>query len=679
MLKNLKVRNVYPEIETGRYPVKWELDRTFTVFADVSCKKNLKVYLSWRKKTPPRHGALSAPPARLASESVAGRRRPDKEWANVKMKFSENTWKAGIRFRTPGIYEYTVKIIAERKSEIFYKHILEVIVEPEQARFSSWYTMWARSQGKIQGRSATLKDMEGRLADVKNMGFDVILLSPVHPIGRTNRKGPNNRLRAKPADPGSPYAIGNELGGHKSIDKSYGTIGDFRRFVKTANKMKIKIALDIALQCSPDHPYVKKHPQWFHHQKNGTIRYAENPPKKYEDIYPLNFYPPDRKAMWEEMKNIFVFWIKQGVKIFRVDNPHTKPTEFWEWLIKEIKFKYPETIFLAEAFTNYERLEIHAKIGFSQSYTYFLWRDKKNAIIEYFTKLTNSYLKEFMRGNLFTSTPNILSKVLQKGGKPAFKVKTVLAATLSSCYGIYNGYELCENKAVPRSEDYKDSEIFQYKVWDWNRAGNIKNYISKINKIRRGNSALQFYDNLKFYPSTDGSIISYGKISPEGENIILIVVNLDPLNTRETRITIPLNEFKIPSGEVYTVRELITGRVYNWKQDENYIQLNPKKEPAYIFKIEKGKKKTGLPPPSRSGTGLAKKHGKLFFELREKVIKHNNIYAKRQLVKLYNKEIISRVYAGESYDDSYATQINKISAARSYSSIVKAYITTPGH
>ncbi|RMD56675.1 MAG: alpha-1,4-glucan--maltose-1-phosphate maltosyltransferase, partial [Nitrospirae bacterium] len=346
------------------------------------------------------------------------------------------------------------KKYADKHDKRFYEPPLEVIADRVKARYAAWYEMFPRSQGKISGKSATFKDCKERLPEIKDMGFDVVYLTPIHPIGVTNRKGPDNTLKAGPNDPGSPYAIGSEEGGHMDVHPELGTIEDFEDFEKTCRSMGMEVALDFAINCSPDHPYVKEHPEWFFKRPDGSIKYAENPPKKYEDIYPLNFYAPNGnwKSLWEEMKKVLLFWINKGVRIFRVDNPHTKPVPFWHWLIEELQRDYPDVIFLSEAFTRPPMMRVLAKVGFTQSYTYFTWRNFKHELIEYFTELTQSSVNEYMRGNLFPSTPDILPQYLQEGGRPAFKIRFVLAATLSSVYGIYNSYELCENRGVPGKE-----------------------------------------------------------------------------------------------------------------------------------------------------------------------------------------------------------------------------------
>ncbi len=655
--KAVSVSGVYPEIEGGRYPVKREAGEIFEVLAYISGSRELSVWLKVRQIRPSRT-----------------------EWHRSPMEpAGEKEWRGSFIPEKPGRYQYTIEVkTSSSRENVLYRKILEAEVEPLKARFAAWYEMFHRSQGKVPGRSATFKDMEERLEDIKKMGFNVIYLPPVHPIGKTKRKGPNNSLTAGPNDPGCPWSIGDETGGHKAVHPDLGTIEDFKHFVRRANEMGFEVALDIALNCSADHPYLKEHPEWFYRRPDGTIAYAENPPKKYEDVYPLNFYPENREAMWEEMKSIFLFWIENGVKMFRIDNPHTKPAEFWEWLINEVKGKYPETVFLSEAFTNYDKLEELARIGFTQSYSYFTWRNTKNELIEYFLKLTSTYLKDFLRVNLFTNTPDICPPIIQTGGRPAFKMRIALAATLSSVYGMYNGYELCESNAFSGTETYRDSEKYQYKVWDWDRPGNIKDYIAILNRIREENPALHYYDNLRFYSSTNEHIIFYGKSSRDKKNIILAVVNLNPYETQNTRVTVPVEEFGIGSDEKYTVRELITDRIYVWQGRENYIRLDPHIEPAYLFRIERHVSREGAYKKQES-VHLAETHGRHFFSLREAIIKRRDLEARRELEELYIREIIPRVYTGPVYDEDYARRMNEISRENGYPTIIKAHTTTPGH
>lgn len=460
----------------------------------------------------------------------------------------------------------------------------ELIVDRVIARYASWYEFFPRSQGTDPTRSATFKECEDRLPEIAEMGFDVLYMPPIHPIGRTNRKGANNSLHAGPDDPGCPYAIGNETGGHKAIDPALGTFEDFERFRLKAQSYGIELSLDIAINCSPDHPYVKEHPEWFYKRPDGTIKFSENPPKKYEDIYSLDFYCDDWKGLWEELLSVFLFWAEKGVVIFRVDNPHTKPVAFWEWCITEVKKQYPESIFLAEAFTKPKMMKVLAKCGFTQSYTYFTWRNFKQEIMDYLNELTTTSMAEYFRANFFANTPDILPTILQEGGTPAFKHRAVLAATLSSVYGIYSGYELCENRAVPGKEEYIDSEKYQFKVWDWNRPGNIKPYITRINRIRRRNKALQEYDNLRFYHAENDNILFYGKATPDLSNIILITVNLDPFNDHHTFVYVPTAELGLGDHESYEVHDLLTNEKYIWRGSRNYVHLT-RENPAHIFRV----------------------------------------------------------------------------------------------
>ncbi len=452
-------------------------------------------------------------------------------------------------------------------------------------RFGAWYEMFARSQGVVPGQSSTFQDCIRRLDEIHDLGFDVVYLPPIHPIGFTKRKGKNNSLTAQPGEPGSPYAIGNQWGGHKAIEPGLGTLKDFQEFIDECHKRDMEIALDLALNCSPDHPYVKDHPDWFYKRPDGSIRYAENPPKKYEDIYPLNFYCQDWKNLWNEIKSIILFWAKKGVRIFRVDNPHTKPVPFWKWLIEKVQIQYPDMIFLSEAFTKPKMMKLLAKSGFDQSYTYFTWRNHKEELTEYLTELTQSSMKDYFTGNFFTNTPDILPFALQEGGRPIFKIRFILAATLSSAYGIYSGFELCENAAIPGKEEYLNSEKYEYKLWDWNRQGNIKDYIARVNHIRRTNSAFYEYDNLRFYSADNNRVLFYGKKSSDQKNIVFVIVNLDSYHVQQSYVEMPLQELGLADHAVYRVQDLITGEIYLWKGRRNFVVLDPHKEPAHILKI----------------------------------------------------------------------------------------------
>ncbi|MDR9500496.1 MAG: alpha-1,4-glucan--maltose-1-phosphate maltosyltransferase [Desulfurivibrionaceae bacterium] len=464
---------------------------------------------------------------------------------------------------------------------------LAVDVDPIHARFSAWYELFPRSATTEPGRSGTFRDAEGLLPYVARMGFDILYLPPIHPIGRTNRKGKNNSRAAGPDDPGSPWAIGAAEGGHDSIHPALGTLEDFHHFVEAAHTHGLMVALDIAFQCSPDHPWVKEHPEWFRHRPDGTIKYAENPPKKYEDIYPIDFDCQEWRELWQALADIVLYWMDQGITIFRVDNPHTKPLRFWAWLIGRIRAARPEVIFLAEAFTRPAVMYTLAKVGFNQSYTYFTWRNTGHEISQYLSELTRSEVREFFRPNFFVNTPDILPEYLQFGGRPAFIVRLVLAATLSSCYGVYSGFELCEAEALPGTEEYRDSEKFQIRRREWNRPGNLTEHIRLVNRIRRENPALAHNFHLRFYPVDNEQILCYGKTTPDNSNIILVAVNLDPHHAHQGWLELPVGEFGITENEVYQVHDLLGGGRYLWQGPRNYLRLDPASSPAQIFLVRR--------------------------------------------------------------------------------------------
>ena len=475
----------------------------------------------------------------------------------------------------------------DRSRSTRYDRELRLTVDPPKAVFSSWYELFPRSWAAEPGRHGTFRDVEAVLPYVAGMGFDVLYLPPVHPIGRTHRKGKNNSLRAKATDPGSPWAIGSEEGGHKSVHPELGTIADFRRLVKRSKDHGLDIALDIAFQCSPDHPYVKEHPDWFRRRPDGSIQYAENPPKKYEDIYPFDFETADWRALWDELKSVFVFWVEQGVHIFRVDNPHTKPFRFWEWVIAEVKRDYPDAMFLAEAFTRPRLMERLAKSGFTQSYTYFAWKTKKDDIREYFAELTSVPLKDYFRPNAWPNTPDILTEYLVTGGRPAFVVRLVLAATLSSSYGIYGpAFELGEHTpAQPGSEEYLNSEKYELKRWDIERKDSLRGLITRMNTIRRENRALQSNERLSFHPASDEGVICYSKRSDDARNIVLTLVNLDPRHARSAVIELPLEEWGIDPKRPFPVDDLVNDGAGRWRGRRHELRLDPKASPAAIFRL----------------------------------------------------------------------------------------------
>ena len=466
------------------------------------------------------------------------------------------------------------------------ERVYAVMVERERARFGAWYEMFPRSAGADPTRSATFKEAAARLPYVAAMGFDVLYLPPVHPIGRSFRKGPNNSLTAEAGDPGSPWAIGAAEGGHKAIEPGLGTLEDFDRFVAAAKRQGLEIALDIAFQASPDHPYVKEHPSWFRHRPDGTIKYAENPPKKYQDIYPFDFESEDWAPLWQELESVIEFWASHGVKVFRVDNPHTKPFRFWQWALAEIRKKYPDAIFLSEAFTRPKVMRYLAKIGFSQSYSYFTWRNTAQELTEYFTELTQTEVREYMRPNLFANTPDILHEYLQHGGKPAFQARLVLAATLGASYGIYSGFELCENVPVrPGSEEYLDSEKYQIRVRDFEQSDSLAEMIARINRFRREHPALQHDRGLAFHATDNPQLICYSKRTDDRSDIVLVVVNLDPFHMQHGWIQLPLEDWGAGPGATLQTHDLLTDETYYWRGEWNYVRLDPGIRTAHILAI----------------------------------------------------------------------------------------------
>ena len=485
-----------------------------------------------------------------------------------------------------GVWTKFMRAVEDRSKATRYDRTLEVVVDPVIARFGAWYEIFPRSQGRDPNSGSTFKQAAQRLPEIQAMGFDVLYMPPVHPIGLTNRKGKNNARKGEPGDPGSPYAIGAKEGGHMAVEPSLGTLADFDDFVRLCEQHGLKVALDFAIQCSPDHPYLREHPEWFAKRPDGTIKYAENPPKKYEDIHHLDFDSKAWRSLWDEMARIVEFWIAHGVRIFRVDNPHTKPLPFWKWLITKIKSKHPDVLFLAEAFTRPKMMRALAKVGFSQSYTYFTWRNEKEELTEYLTELTQSEMKEYFRGNFFANTPDILPFFLQNGGRPAFKIRAVLASTLSTSYGIYNGFELCENRALPGREEYLDSEKYEIKVWDWDRPGNIKNLITVLNLARREHPALQEYDNLQFHIADNSDILVYSKATPKRDDAVLVVVNLNPHEVRDCLVHVNPWELGKGDDEPFVVHDLISNQRWTWQGWSNYVRLDPNQEPVHLFVIE---------------------------------------------------------------------------------------------
>ena len=468
---------------------------------------------------------------------------------------------------------------------------LEVIVDRPRARFASWYELFPRSQGTTPGKHGTFVDVIDRLPDVARMGFDVVYLPPIHPIGHTARKGPDNALAAGPGDPGSPWAIGSPAGGHTAVHPGLGTLDDFQRLVAAAESHGLEIALDLAVQCSPDHPWVREHPEWFNHRPDGTIKYAENPPKRYQDIYPLNFACAEWQSLWDALLGVVFHWAARGVRTFRVDNPHTKPFDFWAWLIRRVQERHPDVVFLSEAFTRPKVMQVLAKIGFSQSYTYFTWRTFKEELIDYFTELTRSEMAEYFRGNLFANTPDILPEILQRGGPAAFRMRAALAATLSPLWGIYSGFELCESAALPGTEEYRHSEKYEIRVRDWSAPGHIKDDIARLNAIRRENPALQQARNLRFYDADSPHVLFYGRMTAERDNVVLVAVNLDPFAAHEARLAVPLADMGIGPDETYELHELTTDRRRLVRGGGHTVTLDPEAGPAHVYRVTRWRRR----------------------------------------------------------------------------------------
>jgi len=483
----------------------------------------------------------------------------------------------------------TMMMYPDRRFETVYPRVLPVVVERERARFSAWYEFFPRSLAGEEGTHGTFETARARLPYIARLGFDVVYLPPIHPIGVTHRKGPNNRLDAGPDDPGSPWAIGSAEGGHKSVHPALGTLEDFRAFVEDARRQGLEVALDIAFQCSPDHPYVREHPEWFRRRPDGSVQYAENPPKKYEDIYPFDFECDEWRELWAELASIFEFWIAQGVKAFRVDNPHTKAFAFWEWVIGEIKAKHPDTIFLSEAFSRPRVMHRLAKVGFSQSYTYFTWRNTKHELVDYLTELTQHESREYFRPNLWPNTPDILHEYLQYGGRPAFVCRLVLAATCAASYGIYGpAFELLEDRArEPGSEEYLDSEKYQVRHWNLREPRSLADLIARINRIRRENEALHSDWSLEFHRIDNPELICYSKRTEDLENIVLVVANLDPHHVQSGYVELPLARFGLDPTRPYQLHDLLSGARYLWHGSRNYVALDPQRSPAHVFRLRR--------------------------------------------------------------------------------------------
>jgi starch synthase (maltosyl-transferring) len=474
----------------------------------------------------------------------------------------------------------------EREGPAQLEKPIPVEVDRVKARFSAWYEMFPRSAAREPGRHGTFRDVEARLPYVAELGFDVLYFPPIHPIGTTNRKGRNNALKAAPGDPGSPYAIGASDGGHDAIHAALGTPEDFRRLVAAAREHGLEIALDFAIQCSPDHPWLKQHPEWFRHRADGSIRFAENPPKKYEDIVNVDFYAEGAiPELWLALRDVVLHWAGEGVRIFRVDNPHTKPLPFWEWMIADVRGRHPDVIFLAEAFTRPTMMYRLAKIGFSQSYTYFTWRNGKGEIADYLRELTTTEVADYYRPHFFVNTPDINPFFLQSSGRAGFLIRAALAATLSGLWGVYSGFELCESAALPGREEYLDSEKYEARQRDFNAPGNIVAEITTLNRLRRLHPALHSHLGVRFYNAFNDQVLVYGKPSPDGAEMILVAVSLDPHQAQEASFEVPLWEWKLPDNGSVEVEDLMRGTRFAWHGKVQHVRLDPADLPFAIWRV----------------------------------------------------------------------------------------------
>jgi starch synthase (maltosyl-transferring) len=477
----------------------------------------------------------------------------------------------------------------DRRLETRFDRVLAITVDSPLARCSAWYEFFPRSAGASEAAHGTFKDCEARLPYVRELGFDIVYFPPIHPIGRVQRKGPNNTLTPGPLDPGSPWAIGAKEGGHTAIHPALGTIEDFRHLVASAREQQLEIAMDIAFQCAPDHPWVEQHPEWFRFRPDGSVQYAENPPKKYQDIYPFDFETDAWAELAQALKEVVLYWAENGVRIFRVDNPHTKPFALWEELIGAVKALYPDSIFLAEAFTRPKVMHRLAKLGFTHSYTYFTWRNTKRELQEYFTELCLSPASEYFRGNVWPNTPDILPDHLQTGSRAAFMTRMVLASTLSANYGIYGpAFELLEH--VPRehgSEEYRDSEKYQIRRWDLQRSDTLAPFIKRLNEIRRGHKVLQRDSSLRWLNVDNDQLLAYAKVLAEEDDVLVVVVNLDAFNVQTGWLELPLTELRVDPLAPYRMDDLLGGDSYQWQGATNFVRLDPNGLAAHVFRIRR--------------------------------------------------------------------------------------------
>lgn len=505
--------------------------------------------------------------------------------SEMAIKIGKNDYAENVQYIQSSEFEEIVHENPLREFETVFNKELQVKVESKRALFTSWYELFPRS-ASLEGKHGTFKDVIKLLPRISSMGFDVLYLPPIHPIGKLNRKGKNNSVRAQKDEPGSPWAIGSDEGGHKSIHTELGSLDDYKKLISEARKLNIDIALDLAYQCAPDHPYVKEHPEWFKQRPDGTIQYAENPPKKYQDIYPFNFECDDWEGLWNELLSVILYWVEQGVVIFRVDNPHTKPVQFWEWVIAETHKVNADVIFLSEAFTRPKVMASLAKVGFTQSYTYFTWRVSKDEIIGYMNELVYGPSRNYFRPNFWPNTPDILPYHLQHQGENIFILRLALAATLSSNYGIYGPpYEFCENIPVEGKEEYFNSEKYEVKRYDWRKANRMTDIITILNKSRKNHKALQSTWNIHFCEIHDPGLLAYVKLTDDLSDIVLVVVNLDPHNTHSGYVQLPKQLLKLSDKINVKLHDLMTGDNYTWTNEWNYVELNPYKIPFHLFTV----------------------------------------------------------------------------------------------
>ena len=570
-----------PAIGRYRYSVSAWVDEFLTWRTDFARREDLADL-----RLAARTGAALIEQA--AARAGAGDRKRLSEWAKRLAQAAPQGDAEGLRkIALDEALGALAKAHPDRGLAATWQPEMPVEADRERARFSSWYELFPRSMASEPGRHGTLRDCEARLAYVAELGFDVLYLPPIHPIGRDQRKGRNNALAAGPGDVGSPWAIGAREGGHTAVHPDLGTLEDFRQLVARAREFGIEVALDLAYQCAPDHPYVREHPKWFRRRADGSVQYAENPPKKYEDIYPFHFETADWRALWAELKRVIDFWIGEGVRIFRVDNPHTKSFAFWEWAIAEVRRAHPDVLFLAEAFTRPKVMHRLAKLGFTQSYTYFAWRNTKRELAEYFTELAHGPGREYFRPNVWPNTPDILTEALQVGARPAFLVRLVLAATLSANYGIYGpAYELMEHEPrEPGSEEYLHSEKYELRRWDLERAHSLRHLVARLNRIRRENAALQSDSGLRIFATDSEHLLGYAKIDRARGNAIVTIVNLDPNHVQEGFVELDLQALDVDPSAQFQMHDLLTDARYLWQGARNYVRLDPAGVPAHVFRV----------------------------------------------------------------------------------------------